>query len=119
MVSGEPLPRFIGGVIAPGLAAMGQYMARHAALLPLLEPQLPQRAIGRSTQEALHAGACHGYRGLVREILATIAVELGQQPYVIATGGDAASPAARLPEINEVDPLLTFRGMALISHGAR
>ncbi len=119
VVPGEGKPRFIGGAIAPGLAAAGQYMARHAALLPSLEPQPPAHAIGRSTQEALHAGAWHGYRGLVREILSSLAAELGQKPYIIATGGDADLLAPQLPEIDAVDPLLTFRGLALAAHMGR
>ncbi len=118
LVEGEGRPRFIGGVIAPGLAAMGQYLGRNTALLPALEAREPQNAIGRSTAEALHAGAWHGYRGLVREILRSIAAELGRQPCVIATGGDAALLASALPEICAVDPFLTFRGIALAARQA-
>ncbi len=112
-------PRFIGGVIAPGLAAMGQYPGRSTALLPAIEPRAPQHAIGRSTAEAMHAGAFHGYAGLVRGILNAIAEDLGRQPYVVATGGDAALLAAALPEINALDPLLTFRGLALAAERMR
>ncbi len=113
VVPGGACPRFIGGVIAPGLASMTQYLSRNTALLPALEPHEPASAIGRSTAEALHAGAVYGYRGLVREILAAIEHESGAKPCVVATGGDAALLAAQLPEIDRVDPLLTFRGLAL------
>ncbi len=119
VAAGATRPRFIGGVIAPGLAAMAQYLSRNTALLPAIEPEEPERAIGRSTAEALHAGTVYGYRGLVREILHSIRSELGEQPFVIATGGDAALLASQLPEINSVDPLLTFRGLRLVAHLSR
>ncbi len=117
LVEGEGKPRFIGGVIAPGLGAMGQYLARNTALLPALEPAMAARAIGRSTEEALHSGSCHGYAGLVRGILTALAEELGETPAVIATGGDAPLLAFWLPEITSVRPWLTFEGLALAAEG--
>lgn len=116
VVAGDPLPRFIGGVIAPGLAGMTQYLSRNTAQLPAIEPEEPQHAIGRNTSEALRAGTVYGYRGLIREILSSIEAELGDKPYVIATGGDAVLLASQLEEINAVDPLLTFRGIALAAN---
>ncbi len=115
LVAGEKRPRFIGGVIAPGLGAMAQYLGRNTALLPALEPQQPAHAIGRSTEEALHSGSCHGYGGMVRGILSALEVELGETPCVIATGGDARLLAAWLPEIERVCPNLTFAGLALVA----
>ncbi len=115
LVAGKDVPRFIGGVIAPGLGSMGQYLARNTALLPALEPERAERAIGRSTAEALHAGSYFGYCGLVRGILGALAAELGEPPCVIATGGDAALLSQWLPEIDSVRPLLTFEGLARIA----
>ncbi len=115
LVAGEGGARFIGGVIAPGLGAMGQYLGRNAALLPALEAERPAHAIGRSTEEALHAGSFHGYCGLVRGILEGITGELGERPHVIATGGDAALLGQWLPEIDCVSPSLTFAGLALVA----
>ena len=52
------------------------------------------------------AGAIHGYRGLVREILLQIRRELGagRNCHVVATGGYAELIAAGLPEIKLVHP---------------
>jgi type III pantothenate kinase len=63
------------------------------------------------------SGAVHGYRGLVREILARITDEefSGQKPTVVATGGDAALIAKGLELFDVVDPLLTLRGLLLIA----
>src|SRR6056297_1728336 len=69
-------PAYVGGVIAPGLDAMKHYLHQRTALLPEIEIVRPETAIGKSTVGAMQAGAFHGYRGLVREILSRIQSEL-------------------------------------------
>jgi type III pantothenate kinase len=109
-------PAYIGGVIAPGLDLMRDYLHQRTALLPQIDLREPPAAIGRSTIDAMLSGAVHGYRGLVREILVQVTRELGspRRPRILATGGYADLIAAGLPEIDEVDPLLTMRGLALV-----
>lgn len=82
-----PQCTYLGGVIAPGLASMGDYLERNTALLPAIDPQEPAHAIGTSTVEAMQSGAVYGYRGLVKEILARLEEELGTRPVVVATAG--------------------------------
>ena len=55
-----PERTYLGGAIAPGLASMGDYLARNTALLPAIEPHEPKHAIGTSTVEAMHSGAVYG-----------------------------------------------------------
>jgi type III pantothenate kinase len=62
----------------------------------------------------MRAGAVIGYRGMIREILSSISGELDGIPSVVATGGDAALIVGGLPEIEEVVPDLTLRGIDLI-----
>lgn len=104
-----------GGVIAPGLASMTEGLARRTALLPHIELEEPKCAIGKSTEEAMLAGAVYGYRGLVREILANLRKELPTDPVVVATGGDAPLITRGLPEISHLAPLLTLEGLRLIA----
>lgn len=110
----SPAPAYAGGVIAPGLGAMSGYLERRTALLPHVELAEPERAIGKSTADAMRAGAVIGYRGLVREILAAIRAELDQPALAVATGGDAALIAAGVPEIDAVDADLTLAGIDLV-----
>ena len=44
----SPAPAYAGGVIAPGLGAMGEYLGRRTALLPQIELAEPASAIGRA-----------------------------------------------------------------------
>ena len=65
-------------------------------------------------------GAVHGYRGLVRELIAELKRELKvKQLPVVATGGYAGLMAARLPEIRAIEPNLTLEGLRLAWHAAR
>ncbi len=113
----SPKRSYIGGVIAPGLNAMTNYLHEKTALLPLVKLKEPKSAVGRSTAGAMLSGAVHGYRGLIREILAQITVEAfrGKKPVVVATGGDAKLIAGKLPLFDHVDPLLTLRGLLIIA----
>lgn len=109
-------PDYLGGAIAPGLASMGDYLARNTALLPAIQPHEPKHAIGKSTEEAMHAGAVYGYRGLVKEILSKLKEELPSPPVVIATGGDAALIAKGVPEIRHVDQDITLNGLRIVAN---
>jgi type III pantothenate kinase len=113
VISAEPA--YCGGVIAPGLGAMSGYLPGKTALLPVIELEEPVSAIGKSTVHAMQAGAVFGYRGLVREIIARIRMELGGRPKIIATGGDAALIARGVSEIDGVDADLTLDGLRQVA----
>jgi type III pantothenate kinase len=106
---------YSGGIIAPGLAAMTDYLHEKTALLPRIAIREVSGPIGKSTEEAMLIGAVHGYRGLVRELIRELREELdcGRLP-VVATGGYAELIASRLPEITAVEPLLTLEGLRLV-----
>ena len=111
---------YTGGIIAPGLSAMTDYLHERTALLPRIRIREVHRAIGRSTEEAMLIGAVHGYRGLVRELLAELKRELKVRRLpVVATGGYAGLIAKALPEITAVDPALTLEGLRLTWTGSR
>jgi type III pantothenate kinase len=105
---------YAGGIIAPGLSALTTYLHEKTALLPAITIREVHSAIGKSTREAMLIGAVHGYRGLIRELLAELKRELHSPSLVVvATGGYAGLMAAKLPEIQQVDPLLTLEGLRL------
>ena len=106
---------YVGGIIAPGLAAMTDYLHERTALLPRIKIREIKSTIGKSTEEAMLAGAVHGYRGLVRGLLHELRGELkARRLPVVATGGYAKLIAAKLPEITDVDPLITLEGLRLV-----
>src|SRR6266704_1029920 len=110
--------KYIGGVIAPGLEAMTNFLYQRTALLPKLSLKEPGRAIGRSTIGAMLSGAVFGYRGLVREILAQVRAEEfpRRKLHIVATGGYARLIAAQMSEITAVRPHLTLEGLRIIAN---
>jgi type III pantothenate kinase len=109
---------YVGGVIAPGLEAMTNFLYQRTALLPRLSLKEPRRAVGKSTIGAMLSGAVFGYRGLVREILSRIRAEQfpRKKVYVVATGGYARLIAGRLPEIRVIRPHLTLEGLRIVAN---
>jgi type III pantothenate kinase len=109
---------YVGGVIAPGLEAMTNFLYQRTALLPRISLKAPRRAVGKSTIEAMLSGAVFGYRGLVREILARIKAEqfAHKNVYVIATGSYARLIAGGLPEIGLIHPHLTLEGLRIVAN---
>lgn len=103
---------YIGGIIAPGLSALTDYLHEKTALLPRIRIRDTRAVIGRNTREAMLVGAVHGYRGMIRELLSELRRELGAASLpVVATGGYADLLARQLPEIVAVVPGLTLEGL--------
>ncbi|HEU6447092.1 MAG TPA: type III pantothenate kinase [Verrucomicrobiae bacterium] len=113
---------YVGGIIAPGLAAMTDYLHEKTALLPKIKIVEPRKIIGKSTEQAMLVGAVCGYRGLIGGLLGELKRELGKKKLsVIATGGYAKLIAAKMPEISAVRADLTLEGLRLdwLAHGHR
>jgi len=111
-------PAYIGGVIAPGLRLMTDYLHERTALLPQVELKEPLAAIGKSTEQAILSGAAIGYRSMVRGILEALRKEMGSPDRlrVVATGGDADWIAFGMAEIETVDADLTLHGLRLVGN---
>ena len=114
----EAGPTYVGGVIAPGLEVMTDYLYQRTALLPRIDLSEPVSAIGKSTREAMMAGAVFGYRGLIRQILEELGRELksGRHLKVVATGGYAELIAERLLEVQQIHTSLTLEGLRIIGN---
>jgi type III pantothenate kinase len=106
---------YVGGVIAPGLASVTEYLYQRTALLPRITLAEPKSVIGKSTVDAMRVGAVIGYRGLVKEILHALKREPGmKRAVIVATGGYGDLMARKIPEIERVNPLLTLEGLRFI-----
>ncbi len=106
---------YVGGIIAPGLPLMFDYLADRTAKLPRITWSPVRGRIGKCTADAMQLGAHWGYRGMVREILA----ELMQHPSlrnarVCATGGYAARVLKDFRPVPIIDNSLTLFGVGCI-----
>ena len=110
---------YAGGIIAPGLALMTEYLHQKTALLPKLDPQNldTEEILGKSTLEALKVGCDYGYAGMIQNLLDRLlknAEESDQQfPSIVATGGYSQWIQKRIRPIPKVIPDLTLQGIYL------
>lgn len=110
---------YVGGVIAPGLQLMTDYLHERTALLPHVDLHEPATAIGQSTEGAILAGAAIGYRGMIHGILDSLRAELGASVAdlkLVATGGDAKWITDGMAETIRVEPDLTLHGLRLVGN---
>ncbi len=107
--------RFLGGVIAPGIQTAAQNLHRMTAKLPVTEIVLPERVIGRRTEECIRAGVLFGTADAVDGIVGRIKQEWphDEVPLVVATGGLAEPVARYCREIEIVEPNLTLLGLRI------
>jgi type III pantothenate kinase len=106
---------YVGGIIAPGLSAMTDYLHEKTALLPRIKIREPRAVIGKNTEQAMLIGAVHGYRGLIRGLIAELKKEMKVRRLpVVATGGYAKLIADDMSEITAVRPDLTLQGLRLL-----
>jgi type III pantothenate kinase len=105
---------YLGGVIGPGVEVSLEALTARAAKLPRIDLSAPEEPIGKHTQAAIQSGFAYGFAGLVDGIDRRLAEALGEQATFIATGGLAGTIAPLCETIDEVDELLTLRGLQLI-----
>jgi type III pantothenate kinase len=105
---------YLGGVIGPGVEISLQALTARAAKLPRIDLTTPEGAIGKHTVAAIQSGFAYGFAGLVDGIDRRLADELGENATFIATGGLARTIAPHCETIDEIDELLTLRGLQLI-----
>ncbi len=116
---------YLGGVILPGIAISLDALSSRTAKLPRVDIGVgPEKVIGTNTVQAMKSGILHGYGGLVDSLTAKIRQEMlgatgAAGPFkVIATGGMAHLIAPYTQSIEEVDPMLTLKGL-LVLHRLR
>lgn len=104
-----------GGVIAPGFPLMRDYLYERTAKLPRMKLGGGCPKIGRSTEEAMRFGALVGYRGMVREIVTTLAHNFKTDFRLVATGGFAKWVLKDINMSFVIDPTLTLHGAGYLA----
>ncbi|HWF73291.1 MAG TPA: type III pantothenate kinase [Solirubrobacteraceae bacterium] len=106
---------YLGGIISPGAEISIEALSERAARLPKVELAEPRSLIGKSTVDAIRSGIVYGFAGQVEGIVRRLREQLGSDTPVIATGGLASAVVPFILEtIDEVDELLTLKGLRLI-----
>ncbi len=104
---------YLGGAIAPGLEISLTALVERAARIPRIDLEEPETAIGRSSRAAIQSGVVFGFAGLIDGVVRRIEEELGDVG-LLATGGLAGAIVPFTETIDEVDEMLTLKGLRLI-----
>jgi type III pantothenate kinase len=104
---------YLGGAIGPGLEIALTALIDRAARITRIDLGEPQTAIGHSTREAINSGFIFGFAGMIDGIVRRFEDEL-PNPKLLATGGLASAIVPFSETIDEVDDLLTLKGLRLI-----
>jgi type III pantothenate kinase len=104
---------YLGGAIGPGLEISLSALIERAARITRIDLVAPEAAIGRSSRAAIQSGFVFGFAGLIDGIVGRIEEEL-DEPHLLATGGLASVVVPFTETIDEVDDMLTLKGLRLI-----
>jgi type III pantothenate kinase len=104
---------YLGGAIGPGLEISLTALIDRAARITRIDLDPPEAAIGRSSRAAIQSGFVFGFAGMIDGIVRRIEEELGDAR-LLATGGLAKVVVPFTETIEEVDDMLTLKGLRLI-----
>ena len=104
---------YLGGAIGPGLEISLSALIERAARITRIDLAAPETAIGRSSIAAIQSGFVFGFAGLIDGLVRRIEAELGEAS-LLATGGLAHVVVPFTETIDEVDDMLTLKGLRLI-----
>lgn len=106
---------FLGGAICPGIKLASEALTERTSRLPKIELVKPESVIGRNTVSNMQSGLVYGFIGQVTYLIDCMKRELGApNAKVIATGGMSRLIASGTDAIDEIDGLLTLKGLRII-----
>ncbi len=105
---------YLGGIIAPGVEASLDALAKQTALLRSISFRKPHRMIGRSTEECIRSGVYYGGIAMARGLIQEVRRKYRKKFYCIAVGGWAKMITAQIKEIKCFVPDLTLYGVLRI-----
>ncbi len=102
---------YMGGAIAPGIGVATDALAGRAAMLSSVELSPPKKAIGTNTMAALQSGILFGYAELVEGMVRRFKAEVGDDAWVVGTGGWAPMMSQLTHCIDQVDENVALYGL--------
>lgn len=106
--------RYLGGAIFPGIALSMNVLARGTSLLPKVQIEAPERAIGSNTIDAMKSGAVFGTASMMDGMITKMEKEFGEPASVVATGGLASRFIDYCEHEVVYDENLLLRGLGIL-----
>lgn len=105
---------FLGGAIMPGVRLSLSSLVSETSMLQAISLDVPKKAIGRNTVDAMRSGILFGHASMLDGILDRMSVELGDDLTAVATGGLARYVIPLCRHKIETDDALIMKGLRVI-----
>jgi type III pantothenate kinase len=102
---------YLGGAIAPGIGVATDALTGRAAMLRSVELRPPARAIGNNSAAAMQSGILFGYAEMIEGMVRRFKAEIGDDAWVIGTGGWVNLMKEVTTCFNYVDENLSLYGL--------
>jgi type III pantothenate kinase len=102
---------YMGGAIAAGMGVAMDALAGRTAMLTSVELTPPKKAIGTNTTAAMQSGLLFGYAELIEGMVRRFKDEVGDDAWVVATGGWASLMGELTNCFDHVDANLSLYGL--------
>jgi len=106
---------FMGGAIMPGMKVALEALVSSTSKLPMVQFEMPETTIARSTIANIQSGIINGYVGAINHIVGKMKAELGtEEVHVVATGGLSRMIADETSVIEDIEPRLALSGLKIV-----
>jgi type III pantothenate kinase len=102
---------YLGGAIAPGVSVASDALTGRAAMLSSVELSPPKKAIGTNTMAAMQSGILFGFAEMIEGMVRRFKDEVGDDAWVLATGGWAHRMSQLTGCFDEVDDSISLYGL--------
>lgn len=106
--------RFMGGMIIPGVKVSINGLTTHAAHLPDIAIEKPDKLINGSTVGAMQSGSVYGHASCIDGMVERIWEDLGYKTAVVATGGFARTVIPCCKNDIVIDSALLIKGLFIL-----
>ncbi|MDR2207321.1 MAG: type III pantothenate kinase [Flavobacteriaceae bacterium] len=101
----------LGVIIAPGIITSLNSLIHQTAQLPEIELIKPKSVLGLDTVSCMQSGMVYGFLGMVEGFIDRINEEIGDDCFVIATGGISHVYKPLTDKIHILDKIHTLKGL--------
>jgi type III pantothenate kinase len=102
---------YLGGAIAPGIGVAADALSSRAAMLSSVELAPPKKAIGSNSMAAMQSGILFGYAELIEGMVRRFKNEVGEDAFVVGTGGWATMMSQLTRCFDHIDDNLSLYGL--------
>lgn len=106
--------RFMGGMIMPGVKVSVNGLTAHAAHLPDIAIEQPDKLINGTTVGAMKSGSVIGHASCIDGMVERIWEDLGYKTAVVATGGFARTVIPNCKNNIVIDSELLIKGLRIL-----